>query len=508
MKKIFFIIALLVMELSTAAFAKTSPQKNNTQQNHKDTSGGYILAQPPMGALNGVAYSLNNNSYGYNLDNYFKPASTEKILTSLAAILYLGPDYQIETHLGVSQNSISNGKLQIHNGEFFGDIEIEFRGDPTLKQQNISALLESLKAQGIKTINGNVYLNYGYFAGHDYATGWSWDDLSKCFTSPPSAIIIDNNCVSAQLIGTQIGGKVTTKIFKGVPIKVDASNVEVVSANEFYGGCELEVQRDSRNIFTLSGCIPVQKPNNPLSLSLAIQDPNKWGVDIVKNVLHRINLPITGRIIDTRKSHSKFITIARYKSEPLHVLLKKCLHKSVNLIADSIAKTIGTVYYHRPANYNMASYAIRNILKKEGIQLGNSTIIDGSGLSSHNYITPRQMLDVLSYINKHNNTLHFIELLPVAGMSGTVAGRGSLMKAPLLKNVTAKTGTLDGVSNLAGFMTTKSGTRVPFVYFMNNLSYDEKVRQNLAAKKIAKPQYPHERKILEQIYNEHIVTRQ
>ena len=150
----------------------------------------------------------------------------------------------------------------------------------------------------------------------------------------------------------------------------------------------------------------------------------------------------------------------------------------------------------------MCSIAIRNILKKHDIYLGNATVIDGSGLSPHNLITPRQMLNVLEFIKLHNDEIHMIELLPVAGVSGTLGGRGSLMKAPLLKNVTAKTGTLDGVSNLAGFLKDNKGRTVPFVYFMNNLSYDEKTRQMIHAKRISKPHYPHERMILEAIYNE------
>jgi D-alanyl-D-alanine carboxypeptidase/D-alanyl-D-alanine-endopeptidase (penicillin-binding protein 4) len=60
-------------------------------------------------------------------------------------------------------------------------------------------------------------------------------------------------------------------------------------------------------------------------------------------------------------------------------MLKKCLKKSVNIIADTIVKTIGTKYNKRPANYHTASLAIRSILKKKGIDSGNATIIDGSG---------------------------------------------------------------------------------------------------------------------------------
>lgn len=462
-----------------------------------------INAKIPSGASNGVAYSFDDLAtvYGQNIDDYYRPASTQKVITALAALLYLGPNYQIKTRLLVNNKSISpDGRLLVKNGMLNGDIELEFRGDPQLKRTDIKNLLDTLRKAGVKQVNGTLYLNYGYFNGHDYAEGWSWDDLTKCFTAPPASIIIDGNCTSIQLHAKTLGGQVTATIPPKTPITVDASELEVVTANEFYGGCTLDMQRDSHNVYRLTGCIPVQK-KEPLGLSVAIQDPNEWGQKIVSGLIDDLGIKVTGGVKLTRKSQGVQIQYASYLSQPLHVMLKRCLLKSVNIIADSVAKTIGTVYYNRPANYYMSSVAIRNILKKHDIYLGNSTVIDGSGLSPHNLITPRQMLNVLEYIKLHNNELHMIELFPVAGVSGTLGGRGSLMKAPLLKNVTAKTGTLDGVSNLAGFLRDAKGNTVPFVYFMNNLSYDEKTRQMLQARRISKPHYPHERMVLEAIYN-------
>ncbi len=462
------------------------------------------------GALNGVAYSLDKNTVlGYNQDMYFRPASTEKIITALAALVYLGPNYQIETILKVKNRALtSNSTLYVENGVLNSNIEIEFRGDPYFTRENLRSLLSTLKSAGVNTINGNVYINSGYFAGHNYATGWSWDDLSKCFTAPPSAVIIDGNCVSAKLVATKIGGKVTANVPTGTPISVITEDVEAVTPSEFYGGCELEMDRNSHNVYRLSGCIPVQKAGKPLGLSFAIQDPEEWGKDIVSDQLRKLKLTVKGNVVPVRKTQDGMTTYARYQSQPLHKMLKRCLKFSVNLIADSVARTIGTVFYSHPATYAMSTTAIRRILKGKGIDLGKATLIDGSGLSAHNKITPRQMLSVLKYIEDNDSSLNMIELLPVAGQSGTLAERGSVMKQPLLNNVKAKTGTLNGVANLAGFLTTKSGKLVPFVYFMNNLSYDEQTAKKLAQKRIAKPHYKHERKILENIFNENVVREE
>lgn len=112
------------------------------------------------------------------------------------------------------------------------------------------------------------------------------------------------------------------------------------------------------------------------------------------------------------------------------------------------------------------------------------------------------MLQVLDYMAQHDSELHLIELLPVAGMSGTLGSRGSVQNPPLVKNVTAKTGTLQNVSNLAGFMTTASGKRKAFVLMANGLTFPPNIRQALKAHRIASPHYKFERQILEQIYRE------
>ncbi len=499
------VILTSLIALATTSLAETKPTK--TTKHAKQAAPTSIAratnATIPAGALNGVAYSVDGKPVqGYNQDMYFRPASTLKILTALAGMIYLGGDYQIKTALKVSPNAVQQNKVQALNGVLNSNVEIEFRGDPTLTVDNLQELFNStFKKQGIRTINGNLYLNSGYFAGHDYASGWSWNDLTQCFAAPPSSIILNGNCVYAKLIGTSLGGKVAVDIPQGTPITIDASHVEVVTPKEYYGGCELEVQRNSKNIYVLSGCMPVQKPNQPLGLSFAIQDPEEWGKQNISRVLARLGIKLKGQIIVTRKPNDNLVTVASYNSKPLSELLRTCLYMSKNLIADTVAKTIGHEYYQKPATYAMSALAIRNILQKKHIDLGNATIIDGSGLSAHNYITPRAFLNVLNYIATHDHELNFIQLLPVAGQNGTVQGRGSIKYEPLVNNVTAKTGTINGVSNLAGFMKDHNGRLVPFVYFMNNISYDAKTRSNLKAKRISNPQYPHERMILEHIYD-------
>ncbi len=112
--------------------------------------------------------------------------------------------------------------------------------------------------------------------------------------------------------------------------------------------------------------------------------------------------------------------------------------------------------------WRAGSDAVRQILRQQaGIDLGNTIIADGSGLSRHNLIAPATMMQVLQYIAQHDNELNFISMLPLAGHDGSLQYRAGLNQAGVDGKVSAKTGSLQGVYNLAGFITAASGQKSP-----------------------------------------------
>lgn len=462
---------------------------------------------PVAGANLGYAYQKPGDSkvYGYNTDVYFHPASTQKLLTGLSAILFLGPDFTLKTSVMVAESNVTkDGRLKLtEDGTLQGNVLIKFTGDPTLSSADYYALIGNLSKHGVKRINGSVILDLSRFGGRSRANGWSWDDLPVCFTAPAASVIINRNCVISALQPAGEGSVASPVADSSSPIKITSDAVAVLPKN--YGGdCELQADLYMKNEYHMTGCVPIQKGNKAWPLSLSITDPDDWGVQWTKKAFANKHISIQKIVLSHDSGASSgYRAVAQYVSKPLSQLVKYMLWHSNNLYADAIAKNIAAEYYGRSATYYRALTAIKSILSKYAdIDLGNAYLVDGSGLSPHNLITPHQMLNLLSYVNKNNDKLHFIELLPVAGESGTLRFRGSCNKPPLIHNVTAKTGTLQNVSNLAGFLTTKSGHRVPFVLFANALSYDQKTMDNLRFHRISNPNYRHERYLLESIYNE------
>lgn len=450
----------------------------------------------PEGSRIALAFNEpgSNAIASYHGDTFMTPASTQKLLTALAATLYFGPEWQFKTRMLAPQGAIQNGVLN-------GDLVLQFDGAPDLTREALVNLLAYLKQQKVTQIRGDILLDVSGYGGYDHGDGWSWNDLPVCFTAPASAVIIDRNCVYAQLKADQLGAIAQPIIPVGQPITI-TSEARIVTQQEYYSGCDLRVDMNSDNNYHLTGCIP-QQTGSPWPLSFAITDPTAWGVELVGWAAKHAGLTISGQIKAVRHIPDNMVELAHIPSAPLKKLLDRMLKHSDNLIADSLSRALGHYYLHRAASYAAGADAVRNILKtKAGIDLGSALLADGSGLSAHNLITAKQMLEVLDYMALHDNELHIIGLLPVAGVSGTLGSRGSVQNPPLVKNVTAKTGTLQNVSNLAGFITTASGKRKAFVLMANGLTFPPRIRQELKAHRIASPHYKFERQILEQIYHE------
>ena len=258
------------------------------------------------------------------------------------------------------------------------------------------------------------------FSGQSRANGWSWDDLPSCFTAPSAPIILNRNCTFAQLTSEGPGTHASPLIPAGIPIEIKSS-VTAVDPNDYGGDCVLEANLFIDNKYHLTGCVPASLKNNrPWPLSLAIYDAERWGIDWTEKIMNRLGIKVSGGIEISRTPESDTVTIAHRSSPKLKELVPCMLQKSNNLYADAIAKNVAAEYFDLPATYNRANRAMRSILnQKAHIDLGSTYIVDGSGLSPHNLMSPDKMLEILDYINQNNDTLGIIELLPVSGKSGT-----------------------------------------------------------------------------------------
>ena len=398
------------------------------------------------------------------------PASTQKVITALAALLQLGPDFRFTTTLE-SKGNVNNGVLK-------GDLIARFGGDPTLKRQNIRNMIAVLKKSGVQKIDGNVLIDTSIFASHDKAPGWPWNDMTQCFSAPPAAAIVDRNCFSVSLYSAQKAGDLAyIRVASYYPVNMFSQVRTLARGSSESQYCELDVVPGDLNRFTLTGCLPQR--TEPLPLAFAVQDGASYAGAILKAELNDAGITYTGTLLRQTLVNEPGTVIATTQSAPLHELLKTMLKKSDNMIADTVFRMIGHARFGVPGTWRAGSDAVRQILRQQaGVDIGNTIIADGSGLSRHNLIAPSTMMQVLQYIAQHDSELNYITMLPLAGHDGSLQYRAGLHEAGVDGKVSAKTGSLQGVYNLAGFITTASGQRMAFVQYLSGYAVEPADQRN------------------------------
>ena len=139
--------------------------------------------------------------------------------------------------------------------------------------------------------------------------------------------------------------------------------------------------------------------SEPLPLACAIQDGASYAGAILKAALKQAGIAYSGTLLRQTLANEPGTVLATTQSASLHDLLRIMLKKSDNMIADTVFRTIGHARFGVPGTWRAGSDAVRQILRQQaGVDLGNTIIADGSGLSRHNLIAPATMMQVLQYI--------------------------------------------------------------------------------------------------------------
>ncbi len=384
-------------------------------------------------------------------EQLFPPASTLKIVTALAAKLELGDNFRFRTRLEASSS----------------DAVITFVGDPTLQTKDLKDLLTLAKKNGLKRIGGDLWLDNSVFTGYNRAVGWPWDILGVCYSAPASAITLNKNCVQASIYTQKDGG---TRVFvpEHQPIHVKSSVETVTRAVQKSRHCDLDLLPNPDNRYELNGCLVSRE--EPLPLKFAVQDPEMYTSKKIATLLDQLNIELKGRIKVGSPPKKQRKLLALHQSQSLPVLLDQMLKRSDNLIADTLTKTLGAKFFVQPGSFTNGTEAIKQIIfANTGIDIRQARLEDGSGLSRNNRLSATKMAEILRYIWKNEKQLNLIAIMPKSGESGTLQYRQSMRNAPIKGQLIAKSGSLYGTYNMAGYGLDKNGQpNTIFVQFVSD----------------------------------------
>ena len=164
------------------------------------------------------------------------------------------------------------------------------------------------------------------------------------------------------------------------------------------------------------------------------------------------------------------LLLAEHDSQPLREIVKLTNKESQNLYAEILLRTLGRQVKHG-AGLDDGLAALNEFVQQVGAKSGETVFADGSGLSRDDLVTPETVVALLVHMTRAPSFDVFLDSLPVGGVDGTLADR---FKAKRLKGrIYAKTGTLEGVNALSGYMDLPSGKRLAFSIIGNSHALDE-----------------------------------
>lgn len=423
-----------------AAIRPYSPQTIHGVSRDINQVMGQVDAQYPWAAMVMDA-TTGQLIYARRADEWMTPASTDKVLTAIAAVKELGANYRFKTQL------LTHGAIQ--EGVLHGSVTLRFSGDPVFTHTDMQHLLAKLKQAGIHRITGSVRLDQQARSPIPYGPGWMWDDLSYGYSAPMGAMIIDENSflLTVGSSSSRINGRPVLKA--QLPNGVVTFHNHAHVSRKRHHDCPLLVYSTVDGHYNFSGCVP--KTRQARYEKLAIRNPNQYATVLVRESLKDLHIPFNGHVkIRRTQAHSRLLAV--HASPPLSHLVRDMLKESDNMIANALLEAVGAHYYHEQGSWDNGARAEKALLSPMlGFSASDWRIVDGSGASRYDLLSPHVLVTLLQavYAEPHVASV-ILPALPSAGKDGTLAGR---MRASGVRGkVHAKTGTMTGVSALTGFV--------------------------------------------------------
>lgn len=402
--------------------------------------------------------------YSFNGDTKRRPASNLKLLTGAAALALLGETYRYKTDLYIDGLVV--------NSSLFGNIYLKGSGDPTLQYKDLLFFSQILKSYGITKIYGDIFGDDTYFTGDELTPGIKKQDESDYYAARTSALVLsptedyDAATIVVEVNPAELGQRGLYRVTPHLSGMLISNLTKTVNRNE---ANTIEVKRKFRsNEIVLTGNIPladfakkwvtVHDPTmNTLSAMQAalLEQGIVLGVD---STLSRKQVPSNATHIFTRES------------KPLKELMPVFMKLSNNSMADIFVKTLGAEVY-KDGRTPTGLKVLREYGASLGLRMTDWTFEDGSGMSHHNKVSGNALTNLLFLMRSSPSFETFYHSLPIGGEEERLIGgtlRNRFKEGELQGRVIAKTGNIEGVYTLSGYVTTMANNEYIFSIMIEN----------------------------------------
>jgi serine-type D-Ala-D-Ala carboxypeptidase/endopeptidase (penicillin-binding protein 4) len=400
--------------------------------------------------------SSDTNLFSLNASKLVMPGSNMKILTLAAAADRLGWDYRFETRVTTTA-ALEDGVLQ-------GDLIVVGGGDPSISERSdehgiMQSLARQVREAGVRRVAGRIIGDDDLFDDQPLGDGWAWDNLPYGYSAPTTALEFNEGSVDLVIrAGAAAGDPV------GIQVHPDGSGLEidnrlVTIAETGNGRLTMERLPGSAHL-VIKGEIPARAP--PFVRTASVDNPTLFFASAFRLALIAEGVQVSMGAVDIddvqpRPDVSGARTVAVRQSPPLSAIATPMMKVSQNQYAELLLKTIG------------GKQAASDRLTGLGIPGDSYIIADGSGLSRYDYVTDETLVKLLQLLHERPaDAAVFPPTLPIMGRDGTLARR--LNGTPAEGKVRAKSGTIDNVRALSGYVETAAGSTLVFSIIANNFS--------------------------------------
>jgi len=399
--------------------------------------------------------------YALNAGKLMMPGSAMKIVTTAAAAERLGWDHRFETRV-VTSAPIESGVLR-------GDLIIVGGGDPGISERAdqpgaMRAMARQVREAGITRIEGGVIGHDDLFDDQALGEGWTLDNLPYGYSAPVSALMYNEGSVDLVIrAGAAEGDPVSIEVQpEGSGLQIDNRLITVPETGT--GALTLHRLPGSSRV-TVQGQIPAKAA--PFVRTASVDNATTFFAAAFRHALLAEGVQVTGDAVDiddfvSKPDVTEARPIATRMSLPLSELATSMMRVSQNQYAEMLLKSIG------------GRRTVQEILTGWGLPGDSYIVADGSGLSRYNYVTSDAIVGILQKM--HADPTHasaFSQTLPVAGRDGTLSRR--LAGTAAAGKVRAKTGTVDNVRAIAGYVETADADILVFSIIANNFNVSNAV---------------------------------
>lgn len=379
--------------------------------------------------------------YERNASALLTPASTMKLFTSATALATLGRGYNFRTV--VSTDDTSRGVAVIH-----GNLYLEGFGDPYLTSNDLRSIAAYLSKKGLREVEGDVKGDESFF---DHASACSTEngrDHSSIRLPHLSSLTVDLNVLTVTLTpAKKRGARALVGFSAGSSFFKVVNRTSCVSSRVRYRPSVKAIWTDNSCTIVIDGRMAVGSRSR--IYNIPVRSPAYYAAALFRDYLQDEGIHIEGKArVGTAAGKRRQLT---ENKDPIVPVLTAMNKESDNFAAEMVLRVLGAENGGSPGTAAKGVKVINDFLDDIGIPRSSHRIYDGSGMSHQNAVSANAFVGLLSYMYSRRDLFDaFSRTLPSAGVDGTLQYRMNGTEAA--GNLRAKTGTLNSVTSLAGYV--------------------------------------------------------